>query len=591
MKSKTTILWFVLAAALFAGIWMLEHYRQPPPPPAHGLLPGFQAGAVTGIQISPNGTYEISALRTNGGWQLTQPLAYPAQTTAIETLLTALENLAPLPLTAAEMRGHNDAEYGLDNPQFRVAVTAGDRQWQFQIGSRTAPGDQVFVRVVGANGAFVTDAAWLSLLPHSAADWRDTALVPAAGDFDWIVITNGTKVIELRRDATNHLWRMLQPLDTRADGPRLATALQQLQSARAAKFVTDDPKADLTTFGLQPAELDLCLGRGTNFTAVLHVGKKSPDAPGQMYVRRDNWNTLLTADQSDLAVWAGPVNDFRDTHLLELTAPVAEIEVTGENHFMLQPQGTNGWRVAGEKFAVETETVQDFLRLLAGLRITEFVKDNNTAADLQRFGLATPSRQIILRGLAGDTNRVLAQLQFGATATNLVFVKCAEDNFVYALAATNVDRLPENGWEFRTRHLWNFSETNVAQVTLRQNGQTRQLVRTGTNAWSLAAGSQGIIDPRAIEETVHRLGELTAEGWVGRNFAAPEKLGFNTNNLQIVIELKSGEKRAVDFGGGVPNRKTVFAAATLDGERWTFVFPEKLAPWVAACLTLPPNTP
>jgi hypothetical protein len=119
----------------------------------------------------------------------------------------------------------------------------------------------------------------------------------------------------------------------------------------------------------------------------------------------------------------------------------------------------------------------------------------------------------------------------------------------------------------------------------------RQLLRTGTNAWSLAPGSQGIINPLAVEETVHRLGELTADGWVGRNFAAPEKLGFDTNNLQIAFELKTGEKYAVDFGGVVPNRKTVFATATLDGERWTFVFPEILAPMVAAYLTLPPNTP
>jgi hypothetical protein len=249
MKSKTTLLWFVLAAALFAGIWILERHLQPPPPVVNRLLPGLQASAVTGMQISPNGAYEISVLRTNGGWQLERPLAYPAQATAIETLLTTLEKLTPLPLTADEMRGHSDSEYGLDNPQFRVVVTAGDRQWQFQVGSRTAPGDQVFVRVVGANGAWVADAAWLSLLPRAAADWRDTALVPASGAYDWIVITNGTKVIELRRDTTNHLWRMIQPLvNARVDGPRLATALQQLQSARAEKFVTDDPKADLTAF-------------------------------------------------------------------------------------------------------------------------------------------------------------------------------------------------------------------------------------------------------------------------------------------------------------------------------------------------------
>ena len=50
-------------------------------------------------------------------------------------------------------------------------------------------------------GAFVTDPGWLQFLPRSAADWRDTTLVDTADTVDWIVITNGAKAIELRRDA------------------------------------------------------------------------------------------------------------------------------------------------------------------------------------------------------------------------------------------------------------------------------------------------------------------------------------------------------------------------------------------------------
>ena len=79
-------------------------------------------------------------------------------------------------------------------------VEAGDQRWQLQVGNKTAPGDQVFLRVVGTDGAFVTDADWLKYLPRSADDWRDTALVDFNGSApDWIVLTNGTKVIELHR--------------------------------------------------------------------------------------------------------------------------------------------------------------------------------------------------------------------------------------------------------------------------------------------------------------------------------------------------------------------------------------------------------
>ena len=74
-------------------------------------------------------------------------------------------------------------------------------------------------------------------------------------------------------------------------------------------------------------------------------------------------------------------------------------------------------------------------------------------------------------------------------------------------------------------------------------------VRTGVNKWSLAPGSQGMINPPAIEETVHRLGELKRSyAWFARNPAEPEKCGLNTNDLQIVVELKNEAKYTVDFG-------------------------------------------
>jgi hypothetical protein len=437
----------------------------------------------------------------------------------------------------------------------------------------------------------VTDAAWLQLLPHAASGWRDAALVDAAGACDWIVVTNGTKAMEFRRNPTNQLWRMIRPLQARADGARLAAAIQQLRDGRAAQFVTDDPRVDMTSYGLQPAELSVWLGRGTNLTSGVAAGKSLPEKTAQVYARREGWNAVVSTEKGTFTPWRGAVNDYRDTHLLTLTTPVEEIEVRGEENYTLQQRGSNEWGVVGEKYPADVENVQTFLRMLADLRVADFVKDVVTAADLQGFGLADPPRQIVLRGKAGDTNSALVQLLFGATETNRVLVKRGDEDFVYALKLEDVARLPEHGWEFRDRRVWNFSETNIAQVTLQQNGKTRQLLRTGEAKWSLAAGSQGIINPPAIEETFHRFGELTAEGWVGRNISEPEKYGLNPDNLSITVELNSGEKFKLDFGGELPNNQTALAAVNFGNERWAFVFPRVLYQFVTTYLVLPPGTP
>jgi len=143
---------------------------------------------------------------------------------------------------------------------------------------------------------------------------------------------------------------MIRPFPARADTDRITDALQRLQAAHVTQFVTDDAKADLTAYGLQPADLDLWLGRGTNFAGAIHVGKTLTNDSTQVFVKRDSWNALTTTAKEPLAPWRGSVNDFRDPHLLELITPVAEIEVHGPDNFTLQRQGSNDWQIAGKNF-------------------------------------------------------------------------------------------------------------------------------------------------------------------------------------------------------------------------------------------------
>jgi hypothetical protein len=598
MNSKTTGIWFLIAAVLLALIFIFEHFLRPVAAESSGMLPELRPPDVTSVQVFPSGTLEIRADRTNGTWRLTKPVVYPAQFAAVEALLDALQKLTPATrISAAELRSHHNAdmEFGFETPRISLVIETDGQRRQLLVGNKTPPGDQVFLRVVGVDGAFVADADWLKFIPRSANDWRDTALVNVNNSgLDWIVLTNGAKAIELRRDATNHFWRMIRPFPARADAERVTDALQHLQTTRVTQFITDDPKADLTGFGLQPADLDLWLGHGTNFISAIHVGKSPTNDPTQVFARRNEWNAIFTTAKEPLLSWHGSVNDFRDSHLLELTAPVAEIEVHGQTNFTLQRHGSNDWQAVGEKFPGDAENVQEFIKFLAGLRLTEFVKDVVTAPDLPAYGLATPSRRIILRSVAGDTNAVIAEILFGATQTNEVFVKLADEDFIYGVTNENLSRMPdfESSWEFRDRQTWNFSENDVSQIMLHQNGKTRVMIRNGLNQWSLAPGSQGIINPPAIEETTHRFGGLTATYWLGRNITEPEKnYGLNTNNLQITFELKNGEKRTVDFGMEAPQAHTALAAVTLDGERWAFVFPPVLYQFVLNYLTIPANVP
>jgi hypothetical protein len=70
-----------------------------------------------------------------------------------------------------------------------------------------------------------------------------------------------------------------------------------------------------------------------------------------------------------------------------------------------------------------------------------------------------------------------------------------------------------------------------------------------------------------------------------------DKLGWNTNNLQITVELKNGATNTVDFVRDLPQDQTALAAVTLDGERWAFIFPLVLYQFILSYLTIPANVP
>lgn len=591
MKSRTTFIWFLTAAVLAGFIWFSQKYLQHAPVAPISLLSGLHAAEVTSIQIAPAGAHEISVIRTNGVWLLNAPISYPAQATAIETLLTALEQLMPsVTISSGEMAAHKNAdeEFGFNNPQFTIDIAAGDQSWHLKVGNKTAPGDGIYVRVVGASGAIITDPAWVQFLPHDDVAWRDTSLLGTDSAIDWIVFTNGTKAIELRSNPTNHIWRMIRPLDARADGTRIAEALQQLRSASVTKFVTDDPKADLTAYGLQPSTLDIWLGQGTNYVAGVHVGKASPDDASSVFVQRQGYNSVMTTASAPLSPWLGTVNDWRERRLIDLNVGIAEIDVTGDNGYVLQEQSSStNWVVSGQKYPADMGTISNFVNLLVNLKVTDFVKDTSTPTDLEGFGLVTNTHQIILRGVAGDTNGPLDQLIFGATQTNRIFVKRGDEPFVYALSLDDYNQLPQYGWEFRDHRIWSFSETNVSQVTLHQMGKTLRMLRLGVNSWTPSADSQGMINPMGVEETIHRLGDLVCDGWLTDHMTDPGDYGITTNSLTIDVELKSGEKMSLVFGGPIPQRQTMAAATTIDGDRWGFVFPPATLALVGQFLTIP----
>src|SRR5207249_1552108 len=127
---------------------------------------------------------------------------------------------------------------------------------------------------------------------------------------------------------------------------------------------------------------------------------------------------------------------------------------------------SNSWRVMPQDFPADSVMVTNLLAGLTGMEILQFVKDVVTEPDLPAYGLASPSRQYILRtatnNAATPTNCLIAEVHFGTNQEDKVFVRRTDESFVYAVKRSDVEHLPAASWHLRERQIWNFSESDIA---------------------------------------------------------------------------------------------------------------------------------
>jgi hypothetical protein len=600
MTSRATWFWISTAAALFAFIFFYQRHAHKLPAGPVRLLANFKSADVTSVQVRPEGQLEIRAERTNGTWIITQPLPYPAEPANVEKLLIILERLTPSTyITRHELasRPRAEEEYGFGSPQATIIVWRGDYRSILFIGAKTAPGDQVFVQVVGDEGAYVVDAEMLKFIPRKADDWRNRTLFDAKLlAFDRVVVANGTKAFELQQDNDSGLWRVVTPdFPARADNATVEELLQNLQPLRIDQFISDDPKVDLESFGLQPPALALSFAHGSNTLTTLQFGKTATNSPAQSYARRLGNNAIVTVAKDLAEIWrASTANSFRDTHLVALTdaRPVAAIDIRAEDKFSLIRLTNDTWRVQPQNFPADVDLVKNLLVTLTGMKVSQFVKDVVPTVDLPTYGLATPARDYALKSSAPGsttnfTNGLLAELQFGTNQEQKIFARRTDESSIYEIQSGDFQKLGSASCQFRERKIWDVSETNVASVTIRQDGKERELIRKAQYEWSLGPHSVGMVEPLSVEETVRGLCHLSATAWVARGETNRATFGF-TNAHSIAIELKNGDKLTMEFGRESPS-SFPYGGVTLDGDFWVFECPLLLCRDALSYLKIPPD--
>lgn len=589
MNSKTTWTYVAIAAVVWALIVFVEYpFRQRTIDAlSTKVFPGFKSSSSTRVEVRPAGQPKIRVERTNESWQLTSPIISPAASDKIQTLLQALSELSwHTHITPGELKDRPKAqeEFGFATPVASLTVEHENSVLNLLIGTNTPVGDQIYLQVLGDVGAYVVDSEILKFFPRTANDWRDTTLLRLTNTIDSIKSRSGNKSFILTQ--TNGSWRLPQ---ARADNAKVEALLKKTQALQVVKFETDDPQANLESFGLQTPEMDLTFASGTNLLAVLQVGKNPTNDSTNVFVKLQNQHSIFLVAQEALAEWRSSQTNFVDRRLANFSPTnISQIEVRGADQFLLQ-RDKGGWKISGvTSFAVDSDLVRD---VLLTLNRTEVEIEKEVVADFPSYGLEPPALRYGLSASSVFSNSIVAQIDFGTNQARKIFVRRLDEypDTVKSILPEPFALLPQASWQFRDRQIWNFNSNDVVSVTIQQKGQTRKLARSARGEWTFAPGSQGIINPFAFDEALHRLGDLKAVFWVAKDEKNPERFEFKDADHRIVLDIKRGEKietLSLEFGG-FSEFGTRFAAIVMDGQRMVFEFPWPLFFEVQESLTIP----
>ncbi len=129
MNIKTTIVLFVLLLGVGGFLWYTNSKPDVTPKPTVHTLLDLKADDVSRFVIAGSDGKKIAGQKTSENgvpiWKLTEPVAAPAESYKISSLLeslTGMQSTAQVPAT-----GSDAPKTGVDSPQYTVDLYSGDK--------------------------------------------------------------------------------------------------------------------------------------------------------------------------------------------------------------------------------------------------------------------------------------------------------------------------------------------------------------------------------------------------------------------------------------------------------------------------------
>jgi hypothetical protein len=445
VNPRNTLLLALVVAAVAAFVWFYEieggAERAKQEEASKKLFPDVTAEGIATIELRTEEGQNARLERAgDAGWTLVAPIASPADRFAVDGVASTLAELSPESTFETPEPLEN---YGLA-VEPSVRFRAGERDYALRLGNATPVGGNVYATDGEGKRVFAIASWRKNALQKSVKQLRDGRVL----DFDRaqvkrITLDSGDGHVALAR--ADDGWRIVEPVDAKADADAVEGLLSDLQYLRADEFV-DQPAAD-AQLGLDAPWLSAELAPESGEPVRLAVGAVREDRR----VVRGSAGRVFEVAGSRLESLPRQLSAFRWKQLASFTLEdAAQFELRFQEPgaepvtIVGRSQGEEGWSTEPE--AAAPGKASRLVTELSGLRAEEVAADAMGDAERAALGLAPPRASLLVRGQPSEGHAdgaVLAEVQLGLPqADGRIPAQRAGEPAVYWLAASAREVLP-----------------------------------------------------------------------------------------------------------------------------------------------------
>lgn len=372
-----------------------------------------------------------------------------------------------------------------------------------------------------------------------------------------IRIVTGDNELEIKRRGNG--WQLGAKSKDRADNALVGQLLSVAADLKFFDRIDDrEPGYDWGDYGLKKPKRRIEF-ESDGRKKTLYLGKDAANE-NRLYARADGSRDVFLIDDRIQSLAFTDASRFRDRRLTDLEpGQIDRLIVRRQGGEIELRHDATGWEIIKPLHArADEKKVTEYLRLLLGLRILEFVAEDS--GDLGSHGLMEGRDEITFYADGGNRHQTL---RLGAEREGVVVGHFTARDSIYQLPAAALGLLKITPDVLRDRRLLPVNLDIVDVIKVRA-GEKEFLIRRAGEGWSLQAdGETKAVSEGAIRRLVDVLADAKVENYtpaVGVDLASfglkpPDRtVEFYSSSAENTAEAPAGEQLVARISFGKPGK-------------------------------------